>query len=146
MQKYLKNKNVIIAIVTILLIIILAFLIFRDTKEPKKLRKEDKKEMISITDPEIMKNYVVDGIDFNSVLFVIQDGRSRLMAEVTNNTGVDYKLKQYVVNIKDKDNVVLGTMHGYVGDEIKAGETKNLDVSIDRDLSKVATIEYEVEK
>lgn len=146
MQKYLKNKNVIIALVTILLIIILAFLIFRDTNEPKKLRKENKKEMISITDPEIMKNYVVDGIDFNSVLFVIQDGRSRLMAEVTNNTGVDYKLKQYVVNIKDKDNVVLGTMHGYVGDEIKAGETKNLDVSIDRDLSKVATIEYEVEK
>lgn len=146
MQKYLKNKNVIIALVTILLIIILAFLIFRDTKEPKKTRKEKKEEMISITDPEIMKDQIVDGLNFKHTLFVIQDGRSRLIAEITNNTDSDYKLEQYVVTIKDKDGKSLGTMHGYVGDEIKTGETKILDASIDRDLSKVATIEYEVEK
>ena len=146
MQKYLKNKNVIIATITITLIIILAFLIFRDTKEDKKPKAKDKEEMISITDPEIMKNQKVDGMDINNVLFVIQDGKSRLMAEIVNNTESDYKLKQYIVTIKDKDNKVLGTMHGYVGEEIKVGETRNLDVSIDRDLSQATTIEYEVEK
>ena len=145
MKKYLENKNIIIAVVTIVLVLVLAFLIFKDTNK-KKNNAPDKEEMITITDKEILKDQVVDGIDFKNKLFVIQDGVSRIIVELTNNTDNDYSLKEYSITIKDKENKVLATMPGYVGESIKKDEKKYLDVSIDRDLSKVAMIEYEVKK
>ena len=65
---------------------------------------------------------------------------------VTNSTSTDYKLDEYIIIIKDKDGKEIVRIPGYVGDTIKAGETRTINSSVDIDLSNAGSIEYEVKK
>ena len=64
----------------------------------------------------------------------------------SNNSDSDYKLDEYIIIIKDKNGEEIVRIPGYVGDTIKAGETRTINSSVDRDLSNAGSIEYEVKK
>ena len=77
---------------------------------------------------------------------VTTNGITKLTTSVTNDTDTDYKLNEYMIIIKDKEGKEIVKIPGYVGDTIKAGETRTINSSVDIDLSKAASIEYEVKK
>ena len=51
-----------------------------------------------------------------------------------------------MIIVKDEEGKEIVRIPGYVGDTIKAGETRTISSSVDIDLSKAASIEYEVKK
>ena len=116
-----------------------------------KMKNDDKKEdnmpTIEVNDnQEVIKNQNIDGIEITNTSLVYENGISYLKATVTNNTGSDYELNEYKINVKDNDGNIIVTMPGYVGSVIKNGESKSINTMISEDLSKAYSIEYEVVK
>ena len=110
-------------------------------------KKEDNMPTIEVNDnQEVIKDQNIDGIEITNTSLVYEDGISYLKATVTNNTGVDYELNEYKINVKDSDGNIRVTMPGYVGSVIKNGESKSINTMISEDLSKAYSIEYEVIK
>ena len=110
-------------------------------------KKEDNMPTIEVNDnQEVIKDQNIDGIEITNTSLVYEDGISYLKATVTNNTGVDYELNEYKINVKDSDGNIRVTMPGYVGSILKNGESKNINTMSSEDLSKAYSIEYEVIK
>lgn len=110
-------------------------------------KKDDNKQTVEVNDnQEVIKDQNIDGIEITNTSLIYEDGISYLTATVTNNTGVDYELNEYKINVKDSDGNIIVTMPGYVGSILKNGESKNINTMISEDLSKAYSIEYEVVK
>ena len=110
-------------------------------------KKDDNKTTVEVNNnEEITKNQNIEGIEITNTSLVYEDGISYLKATVTNNTGSDYELNEYRINVKDNDGNIIVTMPGYVGSVLKNGESKTINTMISEDLSKAYSIEYEVVK
>ena len=73
-----------------------------------KMKNDDKKEdnmpTIEVNDNQkVIKDQNIDGIEITNTSLVYEDGISHLKATVTNNTGSDYELSEYKINVKDND-------------------------------------------
>lgn len=116
-------------------------------KEINDKNDDDSKVEINInTNEDVIKNQNIDGIEITQVSLVYENGLSHFNATVTNNTGSDYFLEEYKINVKDSDGNIIVIIPGYVGSVIKNGESKNINSVITEDLSKAFSIEYEVIK
>lgn len=116
----------------------------------KETNKENKNEPINNeskveinTNEDVIKDQNIDGIEITQTSLLYEDGLSYLNATVTNNTGTDYTLNEYRINVKDSDGNIIIAIPGYVGSVIKNGESKNMSSVVTEDLSKASSIEYE---
>lgn len=110
-------------------------------------KKDDNKTTVEVNNnEEVTKDQNIEGITITNTSLVYEDGISYLKATVTNNTGIDYELNEYRINVKDSDGNIIVTMPGYVGSVLKNGESKTINTMISEDLSKAYSIEYEVVK
>jgi hypothetical protein len=112
----------------------------------KKKEKDVEPDIKVNTEEDVVKDQEVDGIKLTNTSLVITDGVSKLTTQVTNDTDSDYELDEYTIIIKDKDDKEIIRIPGYVGNVIKAGETRTINSSVDIDLSNAKSIEYEVKK
>ena len=115
-------------------------------KKEENKKTETTEEVKVNTNKEVVKEQEVEGIKMTNTSLRTENGISTLQTDVTNSTSTDYKLDEYTIIVKDKDGKEIVRMPGYVGDTIKAGETKTINSSVDIDLSNAASIEYEVKK
>ena len=116
-------------------------------KSKNEDKKDDNKTTVEVNNnEEVTKAQNIEGITITNTSLVYEDGISYLKATVTNNTGSDYELNEYKINVKDNDGNIIVTMPGYVGSVIKNGELKSINTMISEDLSKAYSIEYEVVK
>ena len=116
-------------------------------KSKNEDKKDDNKTTVEVNNnEEITKNQNIEGIEITNTSLVYEDGISYLKATVTNNTGSDYELNEYKINVKDNNGNIIVTMPGYVGSVLKNGESKTINTMISEDLSKAYSIEYEVVK
>ena len=116
-------------------------------KSKNEDKKDDNKTTVEVNNnEEITKDQNIEGITITNTSLVYEDGISYLKATVTNNTGSDYELNEYKINVKDNNGNIIVTMPGYVGSVIKNGESKTINTMISEDLSKAYSIEYEVVK
>ena len=136
-------KKKLMTLITILLILGLVTGCACNKKEEKKEQKEEVKVN---TNKDVVKDQEEDKIKMTNTSLIINDGITKLVTNVTNSSDEDYYLEEYIIIIKDKDGNEIVRMPGYVGDTIKAGDTKTINSSVDRDLSDAGSIEYEVKK
>ena len=116
-------------------------------KSKNEDKKDDNKTTVEVNNnEEVTKDQNIEGIMITNTSLVYEDGISYLKATVTNNTGSDYELNEYKINVKDNNGNIIATMPGYVGSVIKIGESKTINTMISEDLSKAYSIEYEVVK
>lgn len=116
-------------------------------KSKNEDKKDDNKTTVEVNNnEEVTKAQNIEGITITNTSLVYEDGISYLKATVTNNTGSDYELNEYKINVKDNNGNIIVTMPGYVGSVIKNGESKTINTMISEDLSKAYSIEYEVIK
>ena len=119
----------------------------RKDKSKNEDKKDDNKTTVEVNNnEEVTKDQNIEGITITNTSLVYEDGISYLKATVTNNTGSDYELNEYKINVKDSDGNIIVTMPGYVGSVLKNGESKTINTMISEDLSKAYSIEYEVVK
>ena len=111
-------------------------------------KKEEKPQddVKTNTNEDVIKDQLIDGITMTNTSMVTTNKTTKLTTSVTNNTDKDYRLDEYMIIVKDEEGKEIVRIPGYVGDTIKAGETRTISSSVDIDLSKAASIEYEVKK
>ena len=115
-------------------------------KENTKIEETKKEEVKVNTNEDVIKDQEVDGIKMTNTSLVVTNGITKLVTNVTNNSTEDYNLEEYIIIVKDENGKEIIRIPGYVGNTIKAGETKTINSSVDIDLSNAKSIEYEVKK
>lgn len=103
-------------------------------------------EPVINSNENVIKDQEFEGLTFSNTSLVVEGGSSTLTTQVSNNTGADYHLVEFIITVKDIDGRVITTLPGYVGDVIKNGTSTVISSSIDVDLSNAASIEYSVKK
>lgn len=111
-----------------------------------KTEKKDPKEEIKVnTNENVIKDQKVDDVfEFKNTSLVYQNFNSTLETSVTNIGSNTEYLSQFKIHVKDKDGNEIVELMGYVGDSLKAGETRLINSNFGQDLSTAASIEYEV--
>mgnify|MGYP001084448401 CR=1 FL=1 len=66
--------------------------------------------------------------------------------DVTNPTQGEINIEQVNFNLKDKDGNSVIVLLGYIGEPMKAGETRTITSSVTTDLSKVKSKTIEEKK
>ncbi len=115
-------------------------------KDNKDKSKENQPVIKTNTEKEVIKDREVDGMKLTNSSVITTDGVTEITTTVTNPKSEDYYLEEFKMIVKDKNGDVIITLPGYVGEVIKAGETKTIRSSVSMDLSTAKSIEYEVTK
>ena len=104
----------------------------------------DGDKISNIDNKEILKDMKYDDMDIVGQLLDTGDGNSKYLARIVNNSGKDKKIdKLYVVFEFDNEELyVLGLFDTVIVN----GSDKYVDLTIDRDLSKVKKISYSYDK
>ncbi len=112
----------------------------------KETTKKEENEVKINTNENVIKDQEIDGIKMTNTSMITTNGITKLVTNVTNESNGDYQLEEYTIIVKDKEGKEIIRIPGYVGETIKAGETKIINSSVDMDLSNAESIEYEVKK
>ncbi len=137
-----KKKRLIMVLCGILvfvLVFLLAFGLFRGKDSKDKTTENDTH---ANTSEDVIKDQEVEGLRFSNTSLIMENGGSKLTTEVKNLTGEDIDLQSFDILVKDKDGKEMVTLLGYVGEVIKADETRIITSETDVDLTKAAAIEY----
>ena len=132
--------------VSLMLLVCLTLVTGCGKNNEKDNNKDSKTDMEVNTNDEVIKDQNIDGIEITNTSLVYENGLSYFSATVTNNTGSDYELNEYKINVKDSEGNIIVIIPGNVGSIIKNGESKNINSVVTEDLSKAASIEYQLNK
>lgn len=137
------DKKKIMMILSIVVIVVCAgFSVYMLTNKDNDDSDGDK--ISNIDNKEILKDMKYDDMDIVGQLLDTGDGNSKYLARIVNNSGNDKKIdKLYVVFEFDNEKLyVLGLFDTAIAN----GSDKYVDLTIDRDLSKVKKISYSYDK
>lgn len=114
-------------------------------KDKDKDKDKDKpKDEIQNTDPEVVGDREVDGLKFTNASMIRKDGLTVFNVLVQNTTDTEYVKENIGVVFKDEaGNVIVSTEISVVGGSIAPGETKQLSLTIDTDITVAKSIEYQ---
>lgn len=111
----------------------------------KQEEKKEKKENFN-TNEDVVKDQEVGELKFTNTSLKVDKNYSTLVTLVSNPTSNDIEVRIFNIYVKDKDGNEIVKLEGYVGDVIPAGESREITSNADMDLSKAASIEYEMVK
>lgn len=137
------NKKKIMMILSIVVIVVCAgFSVYMLTNKDNDDSDGDK--ISNIDNKEILKDMKYDDMDIVGQLLDTGDDTSKYLARIVNNSGNDKKIdKLYVVFEFDNEELyVLGLFDTVIAND----SDKYVDLTIDRDLSKVKKISYSYDK
>lgn len=105
-----------------------------------------KEEQIVNKNEEVIKDQTVEVFSFSKTSLVYSGGTSTLITSVKNNSSKTEYIKSFNIIVKDANGNLVVTMLGYIGEEIPAGETRQITSNTDLNLSKAGSIEYTINR
>lgn len=136
------NKKAIIAIIVAVVILVIAGIILLVINNNKK--EGTSKE--AITTENVIKDEKFGGLDFTNTTFIKENGQYTISMDVTNPSDKEIDLEEVNIVLKDKNGNEIVTLLGYIGDPMKAKETRVVTSSVSMDLSKVKSKTIEAKK
>lgn len=130
-------KILIPIIIIILLIVIVTMLIMNVKSNSNDIEKNEN----SINDSKKIDNLIFDNTSLN-----YKDGMSTFETNVTNIGNDTEYLTEVKIHIKNKKNKEIMVLTGFVGDNIKSGESKIITSTYGQRLNDAYSIEYEIIK
>lgn len=130
-------KILIPIIIITLLIVIVAMLIMNIKSNANDIEKNKN----SITDSKKIDNLIFDNTSLN-----YKDGMSTFETNVTNIGNDTEYLTEVKIHIKNKKNKEIMVLTGFVGDNIKSGESKIITSTYGQKLNDAYSVEYEIIK
>lgn len=145
-KEMFKNKKLIFGLVAILviLIIVVSVIVINNNKGTEK--KTKKVTQKAITEQEVIKDETFGNLNFTNTTLIKDGDQYTLSMDVTNSTQSEIDIEQVNINLKDKDGNSVIVLLGYIGDPMKAGETRTITSSVATDLSKVKSKTIEEKK
>lgn len=94
--------------------------------------------------PGVIEDQEQDGLKFTNTALITSKYNSTLTTLVTNTTDSDIEVRIFDISVKDADGNIIATLQGYVGGVVPAGESREIESSVDMDLSAASDIEYKL--
>lgn len=127
--------------------IILAGLLTGCGKKNSEVEKEKENTGVEInTNEEVIKNQVVEDFKLTNTSVIYTNGSSTLVTSVKNDSSETKYIKSFNIILKDDSGKIIAQLLGYIGEEIPAGETREITSSSDMDLTKATSVEYTINK
>lgn len=139
-QKKKKILRIIVGLIGFILAFSITFVIIKNMNKEEKVEEQAEAN----TNENVVKEQEVDGLTFSNTALITENGESKLTTEVRNTTDNDIELKSFDIIVKGEDGKEIVTLLGYVGETIKAGETKSMISSTNHDLTSATEIEYKI--
>lgn len=138
----MDKKKIMMILSIVVIVVCIGFSVYMLTNKDNDDSDGDK--ISNIDNKEILKDMKYDDMDIVGQLLDTGDGNSKYLARIVNNSGNDKKMdKLYVVFEFDNEKLyVLGLFDTVIAN----GSDKYVDLTIDRDLSKVKKISYSYDK
>lgn len=131
------NRKRMVAIIVVVLILLTAIMTLVTYN---KFKNED------VKDVGITKDEKVNGLNFTDTTFNKEEGQYVLQMNVTNPSKKEVDLKEVDIILKDKEGNEIATLLGYIGEPMKANETRTMTINAAMDLSKVKSKTIKVKK
>lgn len=97
---------------------------------------------VSNTSANVVKDQVVDGVKFSNVMMSIKSGQTSFTCDAENQGKDTVSAKYLVIHANDADGKELSKLIVAFG-ELKSGETKQISVANDTDMTKAKSVTYE---
>ena len=152
MKKTFKKRKSIIALVIVGLVIIVAvsasLLAASDKtkKDNKETAKKTEEKITAITAPGIIQDEEYKGLSFTNTTLIKKGNIYTLSMNVTNKTKETSEITKVYIPVKTENGDVITNFVGYIGEDLKAGETRTITASTSGDLSKVVKKEITEKK
>lgn len=141
-----KNKKpLLIALIVVLVLIVLLTIYFGFAKKNETSINTGEK-VTAITAEGIVKEETLEGLKFSNVVLIKKDKMYTMTIDVNNPTNQEVSVNSVNITLKDKNGTELITLLGYIGDPLKAGETRTITSVTSVDLSKAVTKEISVKQ
>lgn len=107
-------------------------------------KKEEIEKSNTNTNEGVIGDQTVEVFELKNTSLIYEKGTTKLETTVTNTSKKDEYLKEFEIKVTDKDGNVMITLKGFVGEKIKAGESKVINSYCGEDLSNATNITYTV--
>ena len=143
-----KSSSIILIVVALLVIVVIAGVgIFTNMKGDKNENKKNdgKPEIKYNTNENVVKDQEIGGILFTNIKCSYDGSMSLISYTIVNNTNETINLKEYEVEVKDKDGTLLALLAPNLDQEIPAGEKYDTGNAINIDLSNAYSMELKLD-
>ena len=96
------------------------------------------------TNENVVKDQTLDVFHFTNTSLIYENGTTTLETTVTNTSDETAYLVEFKIHVKDTEGNDIIELVGFVGDQLKANESRVITSSASQDLMLADSIEYEV--
>ena len=96
------------------------------------------------TNTGVVEDKTTEEFTFTNTSMIYENGETTLETTVTNTSANTSVLREFNIYAYDEAGNLITSMVGFIGDNIPAGESKVINAKISMDLTKAASISYEV--
>ena len=132
----------------IIMFIIMAFIITLTSGCGAKKNEEEPntEKPNTVANEDVVGDKEVDVFKLTKTSLIYENGSSTLITSVYNSSSETQYIKSFNIELKDDSDKVITTLIGYIGEEIAAGETRQITSSTDLDLTNASKIDYTINK
>lgn len=110
-------------------------------------KKEEQLDNIKVNlNDGIIKEQQVEVFQFKNTSLIYENGMTSLETSVTNTSNKEEYLKEFNIQILNRNGNEIITLIGFIGDNIKPGETKIINSYCGEDLSTGTNIIYTIKR
>ena len=140
-----SNRKILFAILGILLIAFVGLIVLKVTNSSDENNNVDnKREEVVNQSAGVISRKEVSNVVFDNISYVYDGEKTTVKLEITNNNDKSIKLGLFIVNVYDENNEIMDTFAPVSKNVIAVGEKKELEFSLDKDLSQAERIEFEL--
>lgn len=121
-----KNIKIMLIFIVLVIVIIGIFVLVKD-KNNNNDNKDNK--ILNEIENELTKSKEVSNVTFSNIEYKIDKDTTIISMKIFNKNDKSIKLNEYVVNIYDKDNNLLGSMNPYMKEIIEANKSSEIEFS-----------------
>ena len=140
-----SNRKILFVILGILLITFVGLIVLKVTNSSDENNNVDnKREEVVNQSAGVISRKEVSNVVFDNISYVDDGEKTTVKLEITNNNDKSIKLGLFIVNVYDENNEIMDTFAPVSKNVIAVGEKKELEFSLDKDLSQAERIEFEL--
>lgn len=144
MEKIMKNKLLISLLAMAMILISGCGKTKTDDSTEDKNEEPVQEEQKNNINEGVVEDKNQEGLSFTNSSLVYDKNNSTLVTKVTNNTEENIAVRIFNIYVKDKDDNIIVTLIGYVGGEIPAGQSRDIETNVDMSLEDAFKIDYEI--
>lgn len=140
-----EKKMILLLVLITILVIIITIIVKKNNGKQKELQGQvQTTDLVATqedgtkvnTSSKISETKKLDNLDVTDTSITEQNGLTTIRANVTNTTGATVKEFPATIKVTNKNGEVIAEIGAYVG-TMKAGETRQINASINMDISEI---------